>query len=144
MIRPSLVIARIRAACPIFANRVAGAAAMRRLYEQDDFPVPHAFVVPLSDTGESEVMLSDLSQELAVRFGVVVAVDNSTDEPGMAAAEALMTARDQLHAALIGWAPSEAHAPCLYAGMPDDPDTSRVRCWAQFDFASTAPAASAA
>lgn len=143
MIRPSLVIPRIVAQCPIFAGRVAGAAAMRKLYAQDDFPVPHAFVIPLSDTGESEVMLSDLAQELAVRFAVVVAVDNTSDEPGMAAAEMLMTARDQLHAALIGWKPSETHAECLYAGMPDDPDTSRIKCWAQFDFASTAYAATA-
>jgi hypothetical protein len=143
MIRPSLVIPRIRAQCPIFANRVAGAAAMRKLFTLDDFPVPHAFVVPLSDTGEAEVMLSDLAMELPARFGVVVAVDNTTDEPGMAAAEMLMEARDQLHAALIGWAPSEYFAKCLYTGMPDDPDTSRVRCFAQFDFASTAYAATA-
>ncbi|MFH5927151.1 phage tail terminator protein [Roseomonas xinghualingensis] len=144
MIRPSLVIPRIKAQCPIFANRVAGAAAMRKALLQDDFPVPHAFVVPLSDTGEGEVSLSDLAQELPARFGVVVVVDNTSDEPGMAAAEKLMNVRDELHAALIGWAPSEAHAPCIYVGMPDDPDTSRARCWAQFDFTSTAYAATAA
>jgi hypothetical protein len=143
MIRPSLVIPRIRAQCPIFAGRVAGAATMRKLYANDDFPVPHAFVIPLSDSGEAEVMLSDLAMDLAVRFAVVVAVDNTTDEPGMAAAETLMDARDQLHAALIGWAPSEAHAPCIYAGMPDDPDTSRLRAWCQMDFVSTAYAATA-
>jgi hypothetical protein len=143
MIRPSLVIAHIKAHCPIFAGRVAGAASMRTLYSSDDFPVPHAFVLPLSDTGEAVIELSDLAMELPARFGVVVAVDNSTDAPGMAAAEKLMDARDQLHAALIGWVPSETHSACLYEGMPDDPDTSRVRAWAQFDFRSTAYAATA-
>jgi hypothetical protein len=143
MIRPSLIIQRIRAECPIFGGRVAGAATMRKLYANDDFPVPHAFVLPLSDTGEAVVELSDLATELPARFGVVVAVENTSDAPGMGAAEALMDARDQLHAALIGWGPVEGAAPCLYEGMPDDPDTSRVRAWAQFDFRSTAYAATA-
>jgi hypothetical protein len=143
MIRPSLVIPRIRAQCPIFAGRVAGAAAMLKLYSSDDFPVPHAFVLPLSDTGEAVIELSDLATELPARFGVVVAVENTSDAPGMGAAEALMDARDQLHAALIGWVPSETHSACLYEGMPDDPDTSRVRAWAQFDFRSSTYAATA-
>jgi hypothetical protein len=144
MIRPSLIYKRIQEQCPIFEGRVAGAASLRTLYMEDDFAVPHAFVLPLADTGESDFELSELAQKLPARFGVVVAVDNSSDEPGMSAAEMLMDARDQLHAALIGWQPSEDHAECIYIGMADDPDTSRVRAWAEFDFASNTYAATAA
>jgi hypothetical protein len=134
--RPSLVIPRIRAQCPIFANRVAGSATFRQVSLQDDFPVPHAFVMPLGDAADGEVMLSSLDQELTTRFAVVVAVANTSDERGQAAAETIYTIRAQLLAALVGWVPAAGFGAVLYQGMPDDPDVNRARAWAQFDFAA--------
>jgi hypothetical protein len=142
--RPSLVIPRIRAQCPIFANRVAGSATYRQVSLQDDFAVPHAFVLPLGEAADGEVMLSNLDQELTTRFAVVVAVANTSDERGQAAAEVIFDARAQLIAALVGWAPNPTFAPVLYRGMPDDPDITRARAWAQFDFEARAYTASAA
>jgi hypothetical protein len=142
--RPSLVIPRIRAQCPIFANRVAGSATYRQVALQDDFPVPHAFVLPLGDAADGEVMLSNLDQELTTRFAVVVAVANTSDERGQAAAEIIFDARAQLIAALVGWTPGASFAAVLYRGMPDDPDINRARAWAQFDFEALAYTATAA
>lgn len=143
--RPSLVIPRIRAQCAIFANRVAGAATYRQVSLQDDFPVPHAFILPLGEAADGEVMLSSLDQELTTRFAVVVAVANTSDERGQAAAEVMFDARAQLLAALVGWTPDATrYAPVLYRGMPDDPDLNRARAWAQFDFEALAYTASAA
>lgn len=150
MIRTSLVIPRIRAQCPIFANRVAGSLGWERFKDLmqssaiSDFPVPHAFVLPQPDTSEGSIELSSLAQELPARFGVVVVVSNTSDEPGAIASDQLMDARDQLHAALIGFAPAEDMAPILYEGMADAPDYNRAKAWAQFDFTSTKYAASAA
>jgi hypothetical protein len=132
--RPSLIIPRIRAQCPIFANRVAGSATYRQVSLQDDFPVPHAFVLPLGDNADGEVMLSGLDQELTTRFAVVVAVANTSDERGQEAAETIYTCRAQLLAALVGWTPAAGFGAVLYRGMPDDPDVNRARAWAQFDF----------
>lgn len=143
--RPSLVIPRLRAQCPIFANRVASAATYRQCSLQDDFPVPHAFVMPLGELADGEVMISAVDQELSTRFAVVVAVANTSDERGQAAAEAIYDIRAELLAALVGWTPDATrYAPVLYRGMPDDPDVNRARAWAQFDFESIAYTASAA
>jgi hypothetical protein len=142
--RPSLIIPRIRAQCPIFVNRVAGSATYRQAALQDDFPVPHAFVLPLGDNADGEVMLSNLDQELTTRFAVVVCVSNLSDERGQEAAEAIYAARAQLLAALVGWVPAVGFGAVLYQGMPDDPDISRARAWAQFDFAALDYTANAA
>lgn len=143
--RPSLIIPRIRAQCSAFANRVAGAATYRQVSLQDDFPVPHGFVMPLSETADGDVMISSLDQELTVRFAVVVAVSNVSDERGQAAAEQFYTIRAQLLGALVGWTPDATKfSPILYRGMPDDPDINRARAWAQFDFEATAYTATAA
>lgn len=142
--RPSLVIPRLRTLCPAFANRVAGAATYRQVSLQDDFPAPHAFVLPLGDVADGEVMLSALDQELTTRFAVVVAVSNTSDERGQAAAEVIYDLRASLIAALVGWTPDATrYGPVLYRGMPDDPDVTRARAWAQFDFEATAYTASA-
>ena len=142
--RPSLIIPRLRTECPIFVNRVAGSATYRQVSLQDDFPVPHAFVLPQGESAEGEVMLSALDQEIATRFAVVVAVANTSDERGQAAAEAFYDIRVQLLTALVGWTPDASRfAPILYRGMPDDPDINRSRAWAQFDFEALAYTASA-
>jgi hypothetical protein len=138
MLEPSLIIPRIREACPIFGMRVAGALALRSAIESDDLPVPHAFVVPLHDQGEGDAEISPLAQGMPARFGVVVAVPNTTDEPGLSAASKLLEVRRQLLEALIGFQPGEDYAPVLYDRMPEPPDFNRARAWAQFDFTSYA------
>ncbi len=143
--RPSLLIPRIRAQCSIFANRVALTSTYSQAILQDDFPAPHAFVLPLGDLADGEVMLSSLDQELTTRFAVVVAVPNTSDERGQAAAEAFYDIRIALLTALLGWTPDATrYAPILFSGMPEDPDVQRARAWAQFDFQSLAYTATAA
>ena len=150
MIRTSLVIPRIRAQCPIFAGRVAGSLGWEKFARDmdagavSDFPVPHAFVLPLPDLNEGDIELSELEQVLPARFQVVVVVSNTSDEPGSIASDQLMDARDQLLKALIGFTPAEEMAPVLYAGMPAEPAFSRAKAWAQFDWYSTHQAAGAA
>lgn len=142
--RPSLIIPRLREQCPLFVNRVAGAATYRQAILQDDFPVPHAFVLLQGENADGEVMLSSLDQELTARCAIVVSVANTSDERGQAAAELILDIRAQLLAALVGWVPADGYGPILYRGMPDDPDITRARAWAQFDFEALDYTASAA
>lgn len=136
MIAPSLIIQHLRDNCPVFGGRVAGALAMQSFLMADDFPVPYAFVVPLHDQGESQIEMSPLSIGLPARFGVVVAVANTTDEPGFSAAEKFIEIRQALLTALLGFKPGEDYAPVLYEGMPEPPDMNRARAWCQLDFSS--------
>jgi len=137
MLRPSLIIPRIRDLCPIFAGRVAAAAGFRLCAEEDTFPAPHAFVIPVPDRGDNLEMLGPLSSIIACRVAVVVAVPNISDEPGSEAGELMIDARDELLRALIGFTPSEGYEPITYAGVNDDLDIRRARGWVQFEFASS-------
>lgn len=136
MIAPSLIIKHLRDKCPIFSGRVAGALAMQSYLMADDFLVPYAFVVPLHDQGENQIDISPLSIGLPARFGVVVAVANTSDEPGFSAAEQFIGIRQALLEALLGFEPGEDYAPVLYEGMPEAPDMNRARAWCQLDFSS--------
>lgn len=143
MLRPSLVIKQIRDECPLFDGRVAGALSFRKCREQDDFPAPHAFILPMEDVDDAEADLSPLDQYLTARFAVVVAVPNTSDEQGQDAGERLIDVRNELLAALIGFQPGENYAPILYAGMPDAIEFNRARAWAVFAFTSTIAASAA-
>lgn len=133
--RPSLIIPRLRAQCPTLANRVAGSASYQQAMVQSDFAVPHAFVLLQGEDADGDVTLSDLDQALTARVGIVVCVSNTTDERGQAASETILDIRNELLTALVGWTPDlTKYGPILYRGMPDDPDVTRARAWAQFDF----------
>jgi hypothetical protein len=131
--RPSLIIPRLLEQCPVFAGRVAGAATYARVSQEVAFPVPHAFVVPLSEAANGDVMISDLDQELNARIAIVVAVPNE-DDRGQKSVELIYDIRAQLLRALVGWQPSQDFGTVMYLGMPDEPAINRARVWAQFDF----------
>jgi hypothetical protein len=131
--RVSLIIPRLLAECPIFDGRVAGAATYARVVQETSFPVPHAFVLPMSESATGDVMLSDLDQELRTRIAIVVAVPNA-DDRGQQSIDLLYDVRAQLLKALVGWQPTLEFGPILYLGMPDEPGITRARAWMQFDF----------
>jgi hypothetical protein len=141
-VRPSLIIPRLRSGCPIFSNRVAGAASLKHALMQDDFPVPHAFVVraPL-EVGDP--MLSDLEQDVTLGFAVAIAVSNTSDERGQDASEAMADCIAEVVAAIKGWTPNGAlFAPILLAGETGDyTDWTRARAWTQLDFTSASTTA---
>lgn len=82
---------------------------------------------------------------MTMAFAVVIAVSNTADDRGQAAAELIFNIRAQLLAALVGWTPdTDRYAPVLYLGMPDDPAMNRSRLHARLDFETIASTASAA
>lgn len=133
---PDLVIARLRAQCSAFSNRVAGTAEEARASEQTELPVPHAFFMPAGiERGEGEE-ISGLGQHLAVRFRVMIAVDNRTDNRGQSGAAALYARVADVIQALVGWQPDSTAAPILFDSLEDSFDSNRATLWGGVMFAT--------
>jgi len=142
--KTSPIIERVRDQVAAFAGRVAGAAEFAQAAEQEQFPVPHAFVL----NAEEEVLVADaqsgarsltagqVSQVVWEVFAIVVAVDNTADLRGQAAGDQLDDLKLALHAALIGWSPDAD----LYSGLEYRGGShllaTRARLWHEFRYAS--------
>jgi len=109
---------------------------------QDDFSVPHAFVVR-APMEVGQPMLSDLDQGINLGFAVAIAVSNTADDRGQDASEALADCIAEIAAALIGWTPNGAlFAPILLVGETGDyTDWTRARAWTQLDFTASSTTA---
>lgn len=130
-----LVIAHIRARCPSFAGRVAGAVEFRIVPESTALQVPCAFVIPLDEQAEESRAQNAVSQRLVETFGVVVALSNTGDERGQASYRSLHELRAELWAALLGWVPEDGYGAIhLEGGQLLALD--RARLWWQFEFST--------
>ena len=105
-----LVIDAIRARCPTFEGRVAGAANFADgIDTAQNLAVPCAFVVPLDEDASPDESgeTTGLNQTLTERFGVVVCFNNKVDEGGdrrgQGAASKFDAMRFELHRALLNW-----------------------------------------
>lgn len=130
-----VIIAHLRARCPTFAQRVAGAAEYAAARESTALAVPFAFVIPVDDEPEPNAAENGISQRLVETFGVVVAVSNATDERGQASAKAIHQVRAELWAALLGWRPTPQHGLIAYEGG-NLLGLDRARMWWQFEFST--------
>ena len=129
------IISALRTRCPIFANKVAGAAQFKLVPENSTLAVPAAFVIPLDDNpGESRAQHSG-RQELSDAFAVVVALDNTVDEKGQGGAASVHAMRAILWAALLGWRPTLDYNGIAYEGG-HLLGLDRARLWYQFEFSA--------
>ena len=132
--KATAIIARLKAEVPALGNRVGGTADLAAAQMQDDLPVPHAFVVPGGDVADdADLMGAITQQDMVEEFAVVVAVDNTSDQIGRSAGDAVDDLRTAIWAALLGWEPAAEHGPFSYLGS-NHLDMSRARLWHQFNF----------
>lgn len=139
--RPRLVIARLRAACPSFAGRVSGALDFPRAVGADDWPVPHAFVMLQAVTPTGDEILSPYDQEVNSQLTVALCVTSTADVRGQEASEALIGLFLEVRTALLGWTPDpNLYTPVAVEGFTyiGDEAWSRARSWAQVDVFSAA------
>lgn len=129
------IIAALRARCPSFANRVAGAAQFKMLPESAAMAVPCAFVLPLDDSPDPPASPNMVRQFLEEGFAVVVAIDNTVDERGQAGSHTVQSLRAELWRALLGWQPTAQHNGISYSGG-NLLQLDRARLWFQFEFAA--------
>lgn len=139
--RPRIIIPRLRALCPMFSGRVAGAIDFRRAMQSDDLPVPHAFVLLQGITTTGDDLLSQLDQEVNSQLTVFVSVSSTADERGQDASEQLIGAFVEIRDALLGWTPDASrYGAVLMDGMTlvEGELFTRARSWAQVDIVSAA------
>lgn len=128
-----LIITALRARCPTFASRVAGAAQFKMLPENAALAVPAAFVIPLDDSPQPPGSQNSIRQVMTDSFAVVIAVSNVADEKGQTSAHSIDALRAELWAALLGWRPTDRYDGISYEGgslLAID----RARLWYQFEF----------
>ena len=136
-----LIIAQLRALCPSFAGRVAGAAEFKPIQEAAALPVPCAFVIPLDDRPDKPAAVNAVAQEMVDSFGVVIAVDNRADEKGQGATSSIHALRAEIWRALLGWVPGPVNTvnpTTFYNGIFYEGASllsiDRARLWYQFEF----------
>ncbi|MFA4778194.1 phage tail terminator protein [Escherichia coli] len=128
------VIAALRARCPYFENRVAGAAQFKNLPEVGKLGLPAAYVVPGDDSPGENKSQTDYWQELKEGFSVVVILSNGRDERGQFASyDVVDDVRQMLFKALLGWNPEACGNPITYDGGTLL-DLNRHELIYQFDF----------
>jgi len=131
-----ILIDHIKAECPAFAGRVAGAAEFAAAAaEADRLAVPHAFVIRLVEDVEPSITAGAVEQPSEEWFGIVVCVSNTADARGQGGDDTLDDVRAELRAALKGWQPDADHAPMEYRGF-ETLDLTRARLWRRFDFST--------
>ncbi len=130
------VIAEIRARCPLFAGRVAGAAQFKGLDQTANLALPCAFVMPLDDAPGQQLSQSGYQQDVQDSFAVVVVLSNEPDERGQSSSAQIHNSfRAQLWRCLLGWEPAEDYDGVVYEGgslLKMD----RARLFYQFDFSA--------
>lgn len=128
------VIAALRARCPYFENRVAGAAQFKNLPEVGKLRLPAAYVVPGDDSPGENKSQTDYWQELKEGFSVVVILSNGRDERGQFASyDVVDDIRQMLFKAILGWNPEACGNPITYDGGTLL-DLNRHELIYQFDF----------
>lgn len=128
------VIARLKAQTTLLGGNIAGAAEFAEAREQEDLPLPHAFVLPDEDEVLPAQTAGRVQQVLEEAVAIVVGVDN-TDRRGQAASEALDDIRAELLAALVGWEPAAGLSGLEYAGAGIE-DINRAAVWRRFVFST--------
>lgn len=128
------VIAALRARCPLFQNRVAGAAQFKNLPDSGKLALPSAYVVPGDDSPGEQKSQTDYWQDLRESFSVIVFVSNARDESGQwASFDVVHDVRNLIFKALLGWNPEPGGNPISYDGGTLL-DVNRHELIYQFDF----------
>jgi hypothetical protein len=110
------VIDRLRALAEL---RSVDSAAEYAALEAPPAPArcPAAYVVELADqAGGNGLAAGGIRQLLTERLALVLIVASLRDARGAAAAAELRSVRHATRAALVGWAPDEAHDALLFGG----------------------------
>jgi len=140
MIKPSLIVPRLRASVAAVSNRVFGAVDYLTAAKTANFggiARPCLFVVPGGVEAGENLEAAAITQRVSPRFGVILVVDMTADERGADAAEKLVDLHLAVQTALLGWTPDATrYDPIWSLGMPDDPigDANRALLIAQADF----------
>jgi hypothetical protein len=126
------IIEEIKAKCPTFEQRAAGAAEYANLRNRSNLTMPAAYVVPMDENASELGNGSGYRQMLTEGFSVIVVISNQADERGQQAANQLHDLRAELWAALLGFEIDDYDQITYSGGNLLHVDRSRLDY--QFDF----------
>lgn len=129
----NIIIAQLRQRAPLFDGRVAGAAKFQILPEAANLKVPAVYVLPLDEQPQDQASQNGYQQTVREGFAVVVALSNTADERGQAAAQNLDTNRLALFKALLGFQPAADYDAIAFEGG-QLLHLDRARLYYQFEF----------
>lgn len=109
-----LIITRLKGQLTGF-RKVGGAADLAAIGAGAP-PAPAVYVLPATESAGDSDFAADTVQRITAVFSVVVAVSNKSNAEGEAAVRDLEPRRDQVKAALLGWAPAAGFGPVSFAG----------------------------
>lgn len=102
------IIRRMRARCPIFEGRVAGAAEVRAWADAKALKTPYALVIPMGTAIVSDDTSWDRPRQTIVahRYQVQVTQTGYLDERNQKAVSSFEAIRDSIIGALVYWRPA--------------------------------------
>ncbi|RTY77185.1 phage tail terminator protein [Pseudomonas veronii] len=111
----SLIVAQLRAYCPVFSNRVSAGIDWDAVASSAKLSHPSAYVIAAGDDASANDVDNAIRQDITDLFDVILVLD-STDERGQEAADLMHDLRASLWKALVGWKPSTEYDPIEYGG----------------------------
>ncbi|NDW04071.1 phage tail terminator protein [Jiella pacifica] len=99
--------ARLVERCQASFAIIAGAIDLARVKERPPAS-PAAYVVPIREVSAENSRMTGVSQRTEMDVGVVIIVDNVSDDTGAAAGKDLESLKAIVRKALIGWQPASA------------------------------------
>jgi hypothetical protein len=100
----------------VTALRHVGAAATLEQAIADMKMWPCAYLLAPREQADGNELINAVSQRVADRFGVLLAVRNVSDAAGDAAYAELDGLRPSIKASLLNWVPATGHDPIEYTG----------------------------
>jgi len=133
--RLGLIVARLKDCETTFGNNIGGAAelgiAVKETYKTD-----MAFVIPLTDTANTNPNDFGINQKITEKFGIVVALNNDAsqaDKIGFKAYDRLHSIRAEIWSAILGWQMTDMEDVITYVGGRLI-NINRAYLWYQFEF----------
>uniref|UniRef100_A0A6M3L039 Uncharacterized protein n=1 Tax=viral metagenome TaxID=1070528 RepID=A0A6M3L039_9ZZZZ len=106
---------KLRLAGTRFGSAIFGSAEFA-IAELETLKQETAFVVPIAETATLNDMDDGINQLIKERFGVVVALNNSTDRTGFTAFNELTEVRSEIFKGILGWRMPGTESVTSYAG----------------------------
>lgn len=131
----SLIQARLQSSVEALA--LVGEAADFIAVSKDAKPVktPSAWVIPSSESADSNTLSGAVSQRVKTRFGVVYAVKNVNDKAGARRIAGLRELRNSTLSALVGYEPEGTDGQVEFvSGRLMQFDTARAILWWMDEF----------
>lgn len=132
--KPSDIVAHLRAYCPIFARNIAAGINWEAIRDSTQLPKIAAYVVPTNEKASDPLYENVIVQELIEGIDVVV-VFPQVDEAGYGVADQVAAVRKELCRALVGWTPPGSSEHIIYEGRAFM-HTDRAKAAYSFSFSS--------